>query len=124
MKVIIIEDEILAAQYLEEILLNLKPAIQVVKILHTVKAAIKFFKLNTNFDLVFCDIQLGDGHCFEIFKETNPNVPIIFCTAYNQYALEAFKNNGIDYILKPFTNIAIEESIEKYQNFKNRFADP
>ena len=121
MKVVIVEDEILAAQHLEEILNNLKPAIHVVKILHTVKEAIVFFRSNSNFDLIFCDIQLGDGHCFEIFKKTKPGIPVIFCTAYNQYAQEAFKNNGIDYILKPFTDESIEESIEKYRNLKENF---
>ena len=122
MKIVIVEDEILSAQHLEEILINLNLEIQVVKILHTVKESINFFRSNSNFDLIFCDIQLGDGHCFEIFKETKMDIPVIFCTAYNQYAQEAFKNNGIDYILKPFADEAIKESIEKYQNLQQRFA--
>lgn len=122
MKVVIVEDEILAANHLEEILLKQQPKVTVVKILHSVKEAIEFLKNNANVDLIFCDIQLGDGHCFEIFQQTMLNIPVIFCTTYNQYALEAFKSNGIDYILKPFTDKAIEESIEKYQNFKQRFS--
>lgn len=123
MKVVIIEDEILAAQHLEEVLVNLNPPVQVVKVLHTVKEALKFFKVHKNFDLVFCDIQLGDGHCFEIFKDTKPLAPVIFCTAYNQYAQEAFRNNGIDYILKPFTDADIEGSIEKYHLHEKRVPD-
>src|SRR5665213_2810476 len=123
MKVVIIEDEILAAQHLEEVLVNLNLPIQVVKVLHTVKEAVKFFKVHKNFDLVFCDIQLGDGHCFEIFKDTKPVAPVIFCTAYNQYAQQAFRNNGIDYILKPFTDADIQESIEKYLLHEQRIPD-
>jgi two-component system, LytTR family, response regulator LytT len=115
MKVVIIEDELLTAEDLAEILLKLPDGIEVVKILNSVAEGISYFKQNTSPDLIFCDIQLGDGHSFEIFKQVHIDVPVIFCTAYDEYALEAFKNNGIDYILKPFAKKNIKAAIEKYK---------
>jgi two-component system, LytTR family, response regulator LytT len=115
MKVIIIEDELLTAEDLAEILLRLPEGIEVVKILNSVAEGISYFKQNNSPDLIFCDIQLGDGHSFEIFKQVHIDVPVIFCTAYDEYALEAFKNNGIDYILKPFVKKNIKAAIEKYK---------
>ncbi|MEO6289834.1 MAG: LytTR family DNA-binding domain-containing protein [Ginsengibacter sp.] len=121
MKIVIIEDELLAAEDLSEILLKLSKEIQVTRILYSVKEAVEYFRHNRFPDLIFCDIQLGDGYSFEIFRQVKLEVPVIFCTAYNQYALEAFKNNGIDYILKPFTSWHIKEAIEKYNILKQNF---
>jgi len=123
MKVIIVEDEALTAEDLAEILLKLPDNIEVVKILTSVTEAITYFKNNSSPDLIFCDIQLGDGHSFEIFKEIHMDAPVIFCTAYDAYALEAFKNNGIDYILKPFIKKNIKAAIEKYKSLKVRFSN-
>lgn len=121
MKVVIVEDEALTAEDLAEILLKLADGIEVVKILPSVREAVIYFKQNSSPDLIFCDIQLGDGHSFEIFSEIHVDAPVIFCTAYDEYALEAFKNNGIDYILKPFTKKTIKAAIEKYKSLKVRF---
>lgn len=118
MKVVIIEDESLTAEDLAEILLKFPDGIQVIKILASVTEAITYFKQNTYPDLIFCDIQLGDGHSFEIFKAVQIDVPVIFCTAYDEYALEAFKNNGIAYILKPFVKKDIKAAIEKYKSLR------
>ncbi len=123
MKVVIVEDEALTAEDLAEILLKLPDGIEVVKILPSVQEAITYFKHNNSPDLIFCDIQLGDGHSFEIFKEIRIDAPLIFCTAYDEYALEAFKNNGIDYILKPFTKKSIKAAIEKYKSLKARLTN-
>src|SRR6188474_2569408 len=123
MKVIIVEDEALTAEDLAEILLKLPDNIEVVKILTSVTEAITYFKNNSSPDLIFCDIQLGDGHSFEIFKEIHMDAPVIFCTAYDAYALEAFKNNGIDCILKPFIKKNIKAAIEKYKSLKVRFSN-
>jgi two-component system, LytTR family, response regulator LytT len=123
MKVVIIEDELLTAEDLAEILLKLPDGIEVVKILSSVSEAVDYFKKNNSTDLVFCDIQLGDGYSFEIFKQIALDIPVIFCTAYNEYALEAFKNNGIDYILKPFTKKQIRIAIEKYKTLRSKFSN-
>lgn len=118
MKVVIVEDELLTAEDLADMLLKLPEGIEVIRILQSVAEAVEYFNSHPYPDLVFCDIQLGDGYSFEIFKQTKLDVPVIFCTAYDEYALEAFKNNGIDYILKPFTARNIKDAIEKYKHLQ------
>lgn len=115
MRVVVIEDEQLMAEDLVDTLTKLSDNIEVVQILSSVSDAISYFKTSEMPDLIFCDIQLGDGKSFEIFKKTQVIVPVIFCTAYDGYALEAFRNNGIDYILKPFTKKMIRKTIDKYK---------
>ena len=95
---------------------------EIVKILNSVKTGVEYFKKNETPDLIFSDIQLGDGLSFEIFKQVQIIAPIVFCTAYDEYALNAFKTNGIDYIVKPFTSKAIEEALNKYCNFRKTFS--
>jgi DNA-binding LytR/AlgR family response regulator len=124
MKIVIIEDEILTAEDLRHDLQSLNYGIEVTAILPTVSQSIEYFSTNVDYNLIFSDIQLGDGYSFEIFKKVSVNSPIIFCTAYNQYALEAFENNGIDYILKPFDKISIAHSLEKYRLLKEKFSAP
>lgn len=119
---VIIEDESLTAEDLADILLKLPDGIEVVKILKSVKESIAYFEQKIFPDLIFCDIQLGDGFSFEIFKAIRIDVPVIFSTAYDQYALEAFKNNGIDYILKPFVKKNIKAAIEKYKSLRARLS--
>ena len=87
MKIIIIEDEIMTAEDLQDDLLSLKMGIEIMAVLPTVKGAIDYFSNHHDYDLIFSDIQLGDGQSFEIFKKISINAPIIFCTAYDQYAL-------------------------------------
>lgn len=118
MKVIIIEDEQPAKNRLERMLKECNPVIEVVEWLEDVESSVEYFKTNPIADLVFMDIQLADGVSFEIFQETNINVPIIFTTAYDEYALQAFKVNSIDYLLKPFQKEDLEKSIEKLQALK------
>jgi DNA-binding LytR/AlgR family response regulator len=120
MKVVVIEDEQITADDLIENLLAVKPDYKIVKLLTSVSEALAFFQLQPEIDLIFSDIQLGDGLSFDILKQVPTKVPIIFCTAYNEYALEAFKANGIDYILKPFSNAEIKKSIEKFELFTNK----
>lgn len=124
MKIIIIEDEIFTAEDLRDDLQAINPAIEVLAILPTVKESIQYFSKNHDYDLIFSDIQLGDGQSFEIFKQVSVAAPIIFCTAYNQYALEAFKANGIDYILKPFDKNSIVQALNKYQILKEKLQSP
>lgn len=124
MKILIIEDEKLTAKDLSKTLITIDSEIEIVKMVHSVEEAIEFFKTNPVIDLIFSDIELGDGLSFEIFEKLKITTPIIFCTAYNQYALEAFKTFGIDYILKPFSKQTIENALLKFQNLKEKFAKP
>lgn len=122
MKIVIIEDELLTAQDITGILMQLPDSIEVKRILQSVSEAIQYFEQNEQPDLIFCDIQLGDGHSFDIFKSVPIETPVIFCTAYDEYALEAFRNNGIDYILKPFSRITINNAIEKYKKLRSQLS--
>jgi DNA-binding LytR/AlgR family response regulator len=118
MNIVIIEDEEIVADELE---LNIKQLIDepvdIVQ-LRSVKEAIAYFKKSEAPDLIFSDIQLGDGLSFEIFVAEPVSVPVIFCTAYDEYALDAFKANGIDYILKPFTIQTLDRALQKYRQLK------
>jgi two-component system, LytTR family, response regulator LytT len=109
MKVVIIEDEPLTAEDLADILMKMPEGIEVVKILGSVSESVAYLKQNNLPDLIFSDIQLGDGHSFEIFQQVKLDVPIIFCTAY-------------DYILKPFTKKTIRHALDKYNLLRNKLA--
>lgn len=122
MKVLIIEDEQITADDLASCIKEVRPNFSIVKQLPSVNAAITFLNKNPTIDLIFSDIQLTDGLSFEIFKAIEVNVPVIFCTAYDEYALNAFEANGIAYLLKPFSEETIGKVIEKYEKltqFKN-----
>ena len=121
MKIIIIEDEKLTAQDLAKTIKAINPAIEVLALLHSVEEAIAFFQTEPSFDLIFSDIELGDGLSFEIFEKIENKTPIIFCTAFNEYALQAFKTVGIDYLLKPFSKTTVAKSLEKYHSLKEQF---
>ena len=117
MKIVIIEDEPLMAKDLETCILAAEPSAQVVARLSSVREAITFFKEHAPPDLLFSDIQLGDGDCFTIFEANEQTIPVIFCTAFDEYALKAFRAAGIDYILKPFTGKDIAAALTKYKSF-------
>jgi len=118
MNIIIIEDESLVAEDLANSLKNCNAEIEITAFLGSVKEAIAYFKNNPQPDLIFSDIQLGDGLSFEIIKAVPLHVPVIFCTAFNEYALDAFKANGIEYILKPFSGNELEAALGKFQNMQ------
>lgn len=122
MDIIIIEDERITAEDLQDIITEIYPEAVVRTILSSVKEAVRYFKNNPMPQLIFSDIQLGDGLSFEIFREVYIPVPIIFCTAYDAYALNAFKTNGIHYILKPFDETLIMEAIEKFKKLRSSFS--
>ena len=115
MKVIIIEDETPAANRLERMLKDLKPGIEILKRMDSVEDSVECFKQNPEVDLIFMDIQLADGLSFDIFKSTNVPAPVIFTTAYDKYALKAFKFNSIDYLLKPIDKVELKSAFEKYE---------
>jgi two-component system, LytTR family, response regulator LytT len=123
MKIVIIEDEKPTAKDLAKTITAIEPDAEIVKLLHSVEEAIEYLSSNS-VDLIFSDIQLGDGLSFKIFEKIENHAPIIFCTAFNEYALEAFKSAGIDYLLKPFSKATVAKALEKYQKLKSTFAKP
>jgi DNA-binding LytR/AlgR family response regulator len=118
MKVVIIEDEKPSARHLKNLLQNIDSTIEVVKYLDTVKSTIDYFKDDNNIDLIFLDIHLADGNSFEIFTIIPINTPIIFTTAFDNYAIQAFKQNSVDYLLKPINEKELQFALEKYKKFK------
>jgi len=112
MRAIIIEDEILAVNHLQS-LLNEIGGIQVIAVLDSITSAVEWFQSITQPDLVFMDIHLADGSAFKIFEYVNITSPIIFTTAYDEYAIKAFKVNSIDYLLKPITLTTLEKALDK-----------
>ena len=117
MKIAIIEDEPIIAESLKLILMEIDSSISVMKILSSVKSSVEWLRLNqSSCDLLFMDINLTDGLSFEIFNQIESNTPIVFVTAFDQYALDAFTVNGVDYILKPFDKTKIKQSLEKIKS--------
>lgn len=114
--VLIIEDERPSARRLKRMLEKL--GVEVSEILESVEESVKWFKNNPNPDLIFLDIQLGDGLSFEIFEAVTVKSAIIFTTAYDEYALRAFKLNSIDYLLKPIDEVELQAALEKFKTFK------
>jgi DNA-binding LytR/AlgR family response regulator len=115
MNVLIVEDESYTASLLQEIIEQDSDFIVTEK-LESVADTVKYLgKYQKNLDLLFFDIQLADGKSFEIFKHVDVTVPIVFCTAYDEYTLQAIKNNGIDYVLKPFKEKEIHSALQKYK---------
>lgn len=123
MNIVIIEDEKITADDLAGTIKKVEPDALIEAIIGSVKSAVSYFQNHDAPDLIFCDVQLGDGLSFEIFSTVRVNSPVIFCTAYDEYALNAFKTNGIDYILKPFTSKAISDALNKYHNLKQTFSE-
>ena len=116
MRVIIIEDEQLAAKRLLELILKYDPEIEILGKFDTVEKSVDWFNSNPPPDLVFMDIQLADGLSFEIFEQSMINCPVIFTTAYDHYAIKAFKVNSIDYLLKPIGFDEISNAIKKFKD--------
>lgn len=125
MRIVIIEDEPLTAEDLKDAILEVSPENTIEAILHSVQEAENYFLENTLPELLFCDIQLGDGSIFDLLNRVKIEAPIIFCTAYNEHTLQAFKLNGIEYILKPFSKEDVRQALNKYDrlrsSFQNRF---
>ncbi|KYH05180.1 DNA-binding response regulator [Chryseobacterium cucumeris] len=121
MKVLVIEDEIKTAKALGRMIAAVQPEATIVQYIESVAMAVKYLSGTETPDIIFMDIQLADGNCFEIFSQVRIKVPVIFCTAFDEYAIEAFKSNGVDYILKPFEKKDIQSAFEKINNLKNFF---
>lgn len=121
MNVLIIEDEIKTGKELRRLIEGLDDTITVLDVLTSVKSAIGWFEAHPPPDLIFSDIQLGDGLSFEVFRQVSLNGPVIFCTAFDEYAIQAFEASGIDYLLKPVDEGKLGQSLEKYKKFKDFF---
>ncbi|MBU2928764.1 LytR/AlgR family response regulator transcription factor [Winogradskyella psychrotolerans] len=114
MTVLIIEDEERAYKNLKHILLEIDPSINIVSWLQSVEQSIEWFNSNTSPDLIFLDIHLSDDLSFKIFESVQVSCPIIFTTAFDEFAIKAFELNSIDYVLKPITQKNIETSLAKF----------
>lgn len=119
MKTVIIEDEKAAVRNLTSLLNEVKPEAEIIAILDSINSTIEWFGIHPMPELVFMDIHLADGSAFEIFDHISITCPIIFTTAYDEYALRAFKVNSIDYLLKPIGKEDIEHAFEKLDNLQD-----
>jgi len=117
MNTLIIEDEEPAAARLKKMLLEIEPDAQVAGVIVSIQSAIDWFKKNPMPDLVLMDIHLADGNSFEILNEVSITCPVIFITAFDQYALQSFQANGIDYLLKPIKKAELTKAIEKFKKW-------
>jgi two-component system, LytTR family, response regulator len=119
MNILIIEDEPLVAKDLENLLKRIEPDAKILDVLTSVEASRKWFSSHTVPDLVLSDIQLSDGISFEIYENLHLTCPIIFTTAYDDYAIRAFKLNSIDYLLKPIDGKELAAAINKYKSLSS-----
>jgi two-component system, LytTR family, response regulator LytT len=123
MKILIIEDEQKTALMLKEFI-EWHPTYSVVAICDSIETAVAYLRQHQqDLDVVFMDIQLSDGQCFEIFDKISVTLPVVFCTSYNEFTLKAFKNHGIDFIEKPFNENDIRLTIAKVEELKGRFVN-
>ena len=122
MNVIILEDETRAANYLERLIRKVAPEMNVIAKFESVRDAVPFLTSNSDIALIFSDVQLADGLSFEIFEKVTVKCPIIFTTAYDHYAIEAFKTNGIDYLLKPIEEERLKKALDKIKLFSPSLA--
>ncbi len=118
--ILIFEDEQLSAERLEQLLARLDQNLEVVEVLSSVKQGVAWFKSNPNPDLILMDIHLTDGSCFELFNQVVIDVPVIFTTAYDEYAIKAFKVNSVDYILKPIDFEELVAAFEKFNKYRSQ----
>ncbi|BDX39043.1 DNA-binding response regulator [Tenuifilaceae bacterium CYCD] len=119
MRVLIVEDEIAAARRLSKMLLELEPDAQILAVTDSVSSTVEWLLSNDEPDLILLDIHLADGVSFKIFNRVKVKCPIIFTTAYDQYAIQAFKLNSIDYLLKPINTEDLKFSVDKFKERRN-----
>lgn len=117
MEILIIEDELPAARRMERMILKEEPSWTINRIIDSLETAVGYLKTKPKVDLIFMDIQLADGYSFEIFEQVDVQVPVIFATAYDEYAVQAFKVNGLDYLLKPIEKEELCRAITKFKEY-------
>ncbi len=121
MKVLIIEDEFLAAKQLQAMILECDPAIEIAGVLDSVESTIQWFNTHPSPDLLLADIELADGQSFSVFEQIEIKCPVIFTTAYDEFALQAFKVHSVDYLLKPINEQALRKSLLKFYELKKLY---
>jgi len=122
MKVIILEDENRAVNHLKRLIERVAPEMEVTGVFETVREAVDYLEREAHPELIFSDVQLADGTSFEIFSKVNIRCPIIFTTAYDTYAIEAFNTNGLDYLLKPIEEERLRVAVEKARKLTSNIA--
>lgn len=115
----VIEDELFTRQRLVQTIRRLRPEMELLFEGGSVSEAIRFLKEGSAVDLMFMDVELSDGNCFQIFDAVSSEIPIIFTTAFDQFALRAFQSYGIGYIMKPYADEEILRAIERFENLRN-----
>ena len=115
MNILIIEDEKPTANDLKRTIFKVRPSARIIGIVGSVEEGVDFFKEEPALDLIFSDIQLSDGLSFDLFQSIPLSIPVVFCTAFDQFALQAFQTFGIDYILKPFDEQAVGNALDKFE---------
>ena len=120
MQVLIVEDEVAAARQLEKQLKRLRPGAIILGVVESISGAVEWLQNNPEPDLILMDIQLSDGSSFDIFRQTSVKAPVIFTTAYNEYAIKAFKVNSVDYLLKPIDDGELKDALDKYDSLEKQ----
>ncbi|HSF54471.1 MAG TPA: LytTR family DNA-binding domain-containing protein, partial [Algoriphagus sp.] len=123
-KILILEDEPLVADGLCKHIRDLIPSAEILEILSSVKKAFHWFEKSAAPDLIFADIQLSDGISFDVFKQYDPACPVIFTTAFDQYAVRAFEVNSVDFLLKPIEKTELQNALEKLRKRRESFGLP
>jgi two-component system response regulator LytT len=123
MNILIVEDEPRTARTIERLLLGLRPEVQVVGQPESVASTVAWLAKHPAPDLILMDINLSDGNSFEVFRRAAVSSPVIFITAYDEHALEAFQVNGIDYLLKPITRDSLQHGLRKFETLRQHYAD-
>lgn len=124
LKIFIVEDERLGLERLIKLLHEIDEAIEILGHAETVKSAVWWLQNHPAPDLLLLDIELADGQCFEIFRQIDVQVPVIFTTSYDEYALSAFKVNSVDYLLKPIRKEELEQSLAKWKRLRTTYGEP
>lgn len=119
MKILIVEDETAAYENLADMLLTMYKEVEIVGNTESVRQTIQWLQVNTRPDLIFMDIHLSDGSAFAIFEQVRVEIPIVFTTAYDQYAIDAFKVNSIDYLLKPIKPEELKRAMDKFERWEH-----
>ena len=120
MRILIVEDETAAYENLADMLVTIDPTIEIMGNTESVRQTVRWLQANPRPDLIFMDIHLSDGSAFAIFDQIEVEVPIIFTTAYDQYAIDAFKVNSIDYILKPIKPEELKRALDKFSRWNHQ----
>jgi DNA-binding LytR/AlgR family response regulator len=124
MDILIVEDELPASRRLQQLILNCMPEANIISVQESVKGTVQWLSNHPPPDLMFLDIQLADNLSFEIFKQVKVDTPVIFTTAYDQYSIQAFKLNSIDYLLKPIEEEELQFALNKYRRFYDKQMSP